>query len=196
MKFNFNVCDFTNYLKDALDNFQFGGEMNAILDKYLDLNQVPILPTSLTSSIKNKIVSAADSEVNNLKLGIIAKIDGIQCSIRHLETYEVDSYGSQRMLGNDLTFKPLEEAIMSIDPTVVRSVSAGYFPGRAEVAIDVDIHLEEDFNDNNEFETALVTVFGYLDDAKAMFGAEGVDANVAGLLNNAHALVDFDLSIR
>ena len=99
------------------------------------------------------------------------------------------------MLGNDLTFKPLEDAIMSIDPSV-RSVSAGYFPGRAEVAIDVDIHLEEVFNDNNDFQTALVTVFGYLDNAKAMFGAEGVDTNVAGLLNNALAIVDFDLSIR
>ena len=195
MKFNFNACDFKNYLKDALANFQFDGEMDAILDKYLDLNQVPILPTSLTTSIKNKIVLAADSKVNMIKQGIIAKIDGIQCSIRHLETYEVDSYGSQRMLGNDLTFKPLENAIMSIDPSV-QSVSAGYFPGRAEVAIDVDIHLEEDFNDNNDFQTALVTVFGYLDDAKAMFGAEGVDANVAGLLNNAHAVIDFDLSIR
>lgn len=194
MKFNFDVCDYKTYLKNSLNDFQFGGEMDAILDKYFDLGDNPILPASLTATIKDKIVSVADDEVNRIKQGIIAKINDIPCSVRRLEMHEVDGYGSQRILKSDLTFVALETAIKSISNTV-QSVSAGYFPSRNEIAIDVDIHVEQVF-DKSDFDVALNTVFGYLDDAKAMFGADGVNANLTELLENAMAVVEFDLSIR
>lgn len=194
MKFNFDVCDYKTYLKNSLNDFQFDGAMHAILDKYFDLSDNPILPASLTATIKEEIVSVADDEVNRIKQGIIAKINDIPCSVRRLEMHEVDGYGSQRILKSDLTFAALETAIKSISNTV-QSVSAGYFPSRNEIAIDVDIHVEQVF-DKSDFDVALNTVFGYLDDAKAMFGADGVNANVTELLDNAMAVVEFDLSIR
>ena len=195
VKFNFDVCDYKTYLKNSLNDFQFDGAMHAILDKYFDLSDNPILPASLTATIKEEIVSVADAKVKTIKQGIIGKINDIPCSVRRLEMHEVDGYGSQRILQSDLTFAALETAIKSISSDSVQSVSAGYFPSRNEIAIDVDIHVEQVF-DKSDFDVALDTVFGYLDDAKAMFGADGVNANVTELLDNAMAVVEFDLSIR
>lgn len=172
--------------------------MYSILDRYLDLNDNPILGSSLTTTIKNTIVSAADTKVNDIKNGIITKIQDMgPCSNqRRLQMYEVDGYGSQRMLEEDVTFDALESAIKSINDNV-QTVSAGYFPGRNEIAIDVGIHVEQTLDDTTDFKGALDTVFGYLEDAKAMFGASSSDAaDVTTLLDAASAMVEFDLSIR
>ena len=170
--------------------------MNSILDKKLDLTDNPIFQSSLTQTIKEKIVSAAEEKVDEIKEDIKMVIEDIDCSFtqRRLGTYEVDEYGIQRMVQNDVTFDALENSIKSIDDSV-RSVSAGYFPGRSEIAIDVGIRVERDFN-TTDFEDALTSVFGYLDSAKAMFGASGDVVDVAELLDNANAAVEFNLALR
>ena len=104
--------------------------------------------------------------MNSIKNDIKIEIEDIPCSGRRLEMYEVDGDGTQRMLtGGDVTFKALESAIKSISDSV-QVASAGYFPGRNEIAIDVGIHLEQNLTSTDDFEEALDTVFGYLDDAK------------------------------
>ena len=169
--------------------------METILDKELDLSDNSIFNSSLTQSIKDGIVSAAEEKVNEIKENITAEIKDIDCpATRRLVTYEVDEYGSQRMLQNDVTFDALETAIKSIDDSVL-SVSAGYFPGRSEIAIDVGIHVEQEFG-TADFEDALTTVFGYLDSAKAMFGVSDGSVNATELMDNANAAVEFDLSLR
>ena len=195
--FNFDFCDYADQLITAITNFEFGGELESIVRKYLDLDNNPILPTNLTATIINELKTFADDQVNSIKSDIIAEINNIPCDGRRLEMYEVDGDGTQRMLANgEVTFKALEEAIESISNSV-QHVSAGYFVGRNEIAIDVGIHLEKNLSTTEDFEQSLDTVFGYLDDAKAMFGKTSSDtANVTELLDNAFARVEFDLAIR
>lgn len=194
--FNFDFCDYADQLITAITNFEFGGELESIVRKYLDLDNNPILPTNLTATIINELKNFADGQVNSIKSDIIAEINNIPCDGRRLEMYEVDGDGTQRMLSDgDVTFKALEKVIESISN--VQQVSVGYFVGRNEIAMDVGIHLEQNLSSTKDFEDALNTVFGYLDDAKAMFGKTSSDkANVTELLENAFARVELDLAIR
>lgn len=113
------MCQYADYLKTAINEFAFASELNSILDQYLDpiIPETPLLPVSLTDNIKAQIVSAADSKVNDVKNEIITVIDSIQCSGRRLE---VDQYGQQKMLQNDLTFDFLAEELLKF-AGVVRS---------------------------------------------------------------------------
>lgn len=116
------MCQYADYLKTAINEFAFASELNSILDQYLDpiIPETPLIPVSLTDNIKAQIVSAADSKVNDVKNEIITVIDSIQCSGRRLEVVEVDQYGQQRMLQNDLTFDFLAEELLKF-AGVVRS---------------------------------------------------------------------------
>ena len=199
VSFNFDLCKYTERLKDAISSFSFGGELENILDNYLDLSDNEIFGSSLGSllvtRIKDAIVTLADSKVNMIKGGVEGKIDGIPCSGRRLDVFEVGHDGSQRMLQDDLTFDALADAILDIDSSI-QYAAAGYFADRGEVAFDVTIRLEPSL-ETDEIQSALDGVFARLDTAKEMFGvADDESANVTGLLDTASAIVEFELSFR
>ena len=113
--FDFDACDYTKLLKNSIKSLSFMGELNSILDTYLDpvLNRTPFLPGQFSDSIKLAIVSSADAKVNEVKDVVVAKLDAFsgKCARRRLGVFEVNEDGSQRMLQNDFTFRSLAASI-------------------------------------------------------------------------------------
>ena len=72
-------------------------------------------------------------------------------------------------------------------------MSAGLYPGRQEVAVDVIIHMEQVF-DKAFFIDAFNSIFNELGPAQAMFGAASKSPNVSALLDAASSIVAFDMS--
>ena len=122
VRFNFDVCDFTDSLKSSIQSLAFSDELSDILDEYLGpaLAKASFIPSSLTANVKSTIVSAADNKVNEVKGWIMAEIDSLftQCQVRRLGEIEIDQFGSQRILSEDLTFKALSDAIESFTGVV------------------------------------------------------------------------------
>ena len=76
---------------------------------------------------------------------------------------------------------------------ILKNVTAGLYPGRQEIAVDVSIHFEQVF-DKDYFTDAIDAIFEYLEPAQAMFGADSESPNVSDLLSAASSLVAFDMS--
>ena len=72
-------------------------------------------------------------------------------------------------------------------------MSAGLYPGRQEVAVDVIIHMEQVF-DKAFFVDAFNSIFNELGPAQAMFGAASESPNISALLDAASSTVAFDMS--
>lgn len=113
--FDFDACDYTNLLKNSIKSLSFTGELNPILDTYLDpvLNRAPFLPEHFSDSVKAAIVFSADAKVNEVKGAIVSQLDALSghCASRRLGLTEVEEDGSQRMLQKDLTFSSLAASI-------------------------------------------------------------------------------------
>lgn len=72
-------------------------------------------------------------------------------------------------------------------------MTAGLYPGRKEIAVDVLIHIEQIF-DKTFFTEAFNSIFDELGPAQAMFGASSELPNVSALLDAASSIVAFDMS--
>ena len=73
-------------------------------------------------------------------------------------------------------------------------MTAGLYPGRQEIAIDVFIHMEQVF-DIAYFIDAINAIFGDLGPAQAMFGAAAELPNVSALLDALSSTLAFDMAI-
>lgn len=113
--FDFDACDYTNLLKNSIKSLSLTGELNPILDTYLDpvLNRAPFLPEHFSDSVKAAIVFSADAKVNEVKGAIVSQLDALSghCASRRLGLTQVEEDGSQRMLQKDLTFSSLAASI-------------------------------------------------------------------------------------
>lgn len=75
----------------------------------------------------------------------------------------------------------------------LQTVTAGLYPGRQEIAVDVLIHMEEVF-DKADFTDAISAMFENLGPAQAMFGAASEIPNVSALLDAASSIVALVMS--
>jgi hypothetical protein len=75
----------------------------------------------------------------------------------------------------------------------LQTVTAGLYPGRREIAIDISIQMEEVF-DKAYFTEAFESIFANLGPTQAMFEAASELPNVSTLLNLARTVAVFDIS--
>lgn len=83
--------------------------------------------------------------------------------------------------------------VLTLKPFLSQNATAGLYPGRQEIAVDILIHLEQMF-DKADFADAIDEIFTKLGPAQAMFGADSESPNVSDLLNAASSIVAFDMS--
>ena len=75
----------------------------------------------------------------------------------------------------------------------MKTVRAGLYPGRHEIAVDVSIHIEQSFA-KVSFSDAFDSIFDKLGPAQAMFGAASEPPDVLTLLDASSSIVAFDMS--
>lgn len=190
VSFDFDFCDLRSNFINGIDQFTMEGVLNKVLDK-LDFSDNELFgAVDLVDPIKDAIVSIAEPKVTAIKAGIISDIGMIPCSSRR--TMEVGVGEDGRLLQSQPTnFASLIATVQNLDG--VESVDAGYFAGRGEIAVDLAIKVEADFN-KTDFKDALDSVFSKLDDAKGLFDATS-DASVDTLLEEISASVSFQLKM-
>ena len=185
---------------NSIASFSLNGELNSILDNVFE--RATAVPGNIGASIKGKIKSAVTSltedKVNAITGKIVEQINGMPCSggtgrnLLH-ETMEVMYEGSQRTLQNSFSFAALSGIIRDFDG--VTQCHSGFFAARKEVAIDIELELEADF-DTSEFELAFLSVLGDLSYAQEMFNVSSSDeANVADLFASANAMAQARLAL-
>lgn len=122
MVFDFDACKYTDLIKTSIQSLTFNGELNSIVDTYLDpvLDRATIFPETFTSSIKTSIVTVAEARVNQAKAEVVAQLDSLSgsCINRRLGEMEVGRDGSQRKLVGGLTFGNLATSIQVIEGVV------------------------------------------------------------------------------
>lgn len=193
VKFNFDLCDYRDSLVKSIKSFSIKNTLNDVLDEYLIFDDDSIFPSSFTNTIKQQIVANADVEnkVEEIKTKISNEINAFPCSgRRRLGIMEIDTQdGSQRILQGSSSFEDLALNIVGFEG--VESATAGLFPDRQEIAIDVGVHIERSLG-ITDFETALTSVFDDLGPAQAMFEVNGLVAEVGQIMAKATVNVAFD----
>ena len=71
--------------------------------------------------------------------------------------------------------------------------TAGFYPGRKEISVDVSIHMEQAF-DKAYFTDAFSAIFAELGPAQAMFGAASETPTFSAFIDAASSLIAFDMS--
>ena len=127
--FDFDACEYTDFIKTSIQALTFSNQLNSILDTYLDpvLHKAIILPESFSDDVKSIIVTAAESKVNEVKNSVNAQLDVLfgNCVRRRLGNFvEVKQDGSERLLTTLSTFTDLAASIQSI----VDGVVSHHFP--------------------------------------------------------------------
>lgn len=122
VRFDFEVCDYTNLITTSIQALTFTDELNTIVDMTLNpvIERAPFLPSSFTDNVKSTIVSEAETKVNQVKSTIVAQLNSLlgNCARRRLGEMEVHQDGSQRMLVGGLNFGDLATSIEVIDGVV------------------------------------------------------------------------------
>ena len=194
VRFDFDVCAFKTDLITAIGNFQLNGEIATLLDSRLDLGGNELFDSTFVTTVKDRIATEAELQVNSIKTGIVNEINSITNCRRSV--VEIGDGGVQRELQDlDSTFGFLTEQLESLDG--VKSAVAGYFPDRNELAVSVVIRVSENLR-KDDIRPAVANILDKLDAASAMFGAGGNVPNVAELLDslfNSTAIAAFDMEL-
>lgn len=204
VRFNFDVCDYRDRLASSVAGLELSGALGPVLDEYLAFDEdfaggYVAFDSSFTNRIKAAIVSSAEAKASEVKSRIVAELNSFPCSggtRRRLDQMmEIDEDGSVRALQNTApSFEDLAAKMLNLPGA--RSAFAGYFASRGEVAVDLDVRIEESLADTSDFLKALTSAFDKLGPAQSMFNASATEKpDVAGLLDDARVAVAFDLSI-
>ena len=122
VRFDFEVCDYTNLITTSIEALTFTDELNTIVDMTLNpvIARAPFLPSSFTDNVKASIVSEAEAKVNEVKTEVISQLNSLlgNCAQRRLSQMKLNEDGSQRMLQGGLNFGDLATSIEVIDGVV------------------------------------------------------------------------------